>query len=184
MRDRRSRSAILIAVAAAAAAFGAAAMMSAATAPTAHADDTTLIVDAINGDFAEGQSDFTSALNDFGHGSFLAGLAESLGGTNEYTLAAPDNLILGGVEALEGDPITSTLYVDDLSAPINFTDAVQEAQIFFNDGEGLLSNGAIALSAGDFGAGTYDDLIGADYAFVLPVEELLLGALAVPVAVD
>ena len=84
--------------------------------------------------------------------------------------------MLGTVEALEGDPVTSTLYFDDLSAPGSFADATAEAQILFNDGEGLLANAAIALSAGDYGAGSYDELVGSAYAFVLPLEELLLGA--------
>jgi hypothetical protein len=176
MSDTRSRSAILIAVAAAAGAFGAAAMMSAAAAPTARADDTTQIIDAINGDYAAGQTDFTAALTDFGGGGFVPGLAALFGGVNEDSLAVPDNLLLGAVEALEGDPITSTLFVDDLSVPKTFADASAEAQIFFNTGEGFLSNAADAFSAGDYGAGTYEELIGSDYATVLPLEELILGA--------
>jgi hypothetical protein len=171
MSKKGSRSGILIALAAAAAAFGAA-----AAPPSARADDSTLIIDAINGDYAAGQADYTSALADLGHGAFVAGLAESFDGANEYSLAAPDNLLLGSVEALTGDPITSTLYLNDLSAPGSFADAVEEAQILYNDGAGLLANAADALSAGDFGAGTYDELIGSAYAYVLPVEELILGA--------
>jgi hypothetical protein len=178
MSDTRSRSGILIAVAAAAGAFGAAAMMSAATAPTARADDTTSIIDAIDGDYAAGQADFTTALTDFGSGDFVSGLAESLGGLNEDTLAPTDNLLLGTVEALEGGPITSSLFFDDLSAPGTFADALQEAQIFFNEGQGFLSNAAIDFSAGDYGAGTYSELAGSADAYVLSVEELLLGAAA------
>ena len=68
MRDTRSRSGILVAVAAAAGAFGAAAMMSAVAAPTASADDTTLIIDAIQGDYADGQADYSASLADFGPG--------------------------------------------------------------------------------------------------------------------
>jgi hypothetical protein len=186
MSETRSRSGILIAVAAAAGAFGAAAMVSAATAPTARADDTTLIVDAIQGDYAAGQADLTAGLADFAKGGFVSGLAELLGSGNEYSLSAPDNLLLGGVEALEGDPITSTLLFDDLIPPDSFADAVSEAQIFFNEGQGLLSNAAIDFSAGDYGAGTYSELVGSADAYVLPVEELLLGAVAAidPVAFD
>jgi hypothetical protein len=178
MSDTRSRSGILIAVAAAVGAFGAAAMMSAATAPTARADDSTLIIDAIDGDFAAGQADSTIGLADLEGGSPILGLTDLLGGGNEYALAVPQSLILGTVEALEGDPITSTLFVDDVQAPGNFADALADAQIFFNEGEGFLSNSAIDFSAGDYGAGTYEGLVGSDYATVLPLEELLLGALA------
>jgi hypothetical protein len=173
MSDTRSRSGILVAVAAAA---GAAAMMSAVAAPAARADDTTLIIDAINGDYAVGQADFTSAFTDFGSGDFVGGLAYTFDGIDQDSVAATDNLVLGTVQALEGDPITSTLYLGELSAPDSFADASAEAQILLNDGEGLLSNAAIALAAGDYGAGTYEELIGSDYAFVLSLQELLLGA--------
>jgi len=178
MSDTRSRPGILIAVAAAAGAFGAAAMMSAAAAPTARADDTSLIIAAIEGDYAEGQTDFTAASTDFGSGDFVGGLADTLGGVNEDTLAAPDNLVLGAAEALEGGPITSTLFIDDLVVTDNFADASSVAQTFFNEGEGFLSNAAIDFSASDYGAGTYEELVGSAYAYVLPVEELLLGAVA------
>jgi hypothetical protein len=176
--DTRSRSGILVAVAAAAGAFGAAAMMAAATPPTARADDTTLIIDAIEGDYASGQADFTAAFNDFGSGAFLPGLAESFDGVDQDSLAATDNLLLGTVEALEGDPITSSLFLGELSAPDSFADASAEAQIFFNEGEGLLSNAAIALSAGDYGAAADLGLAGSADVSVLPLEELLLGAAA------
>jgi hypothetical protein len=174
MSDTRSR--ILVGLAAAVGAFGAAAMMSAAAAPTARADDTTLIIDAIDGDYAAGQADFTSAVASFGSGDFVGGLADTFGGLNEDSVAAPDNLLLGTVEALEGDPITSTLFIDDLVVPDTFADASGAAQIFFNEGEGFLSNAAIDFSASDYGAGTYEELVGSAYAYVLPVEELLLGA--------
>ena len=178
MSGTRSRSGILVAVAAAAGAFGAAAMMASATPPTARADDSTLIIDAIDGDFAAGQADFTAALTDFGSGDYVSGLAAFFDGVDQDSVAAPDNLVLGAVEALEGDPITSSLYFGELSAPGSFADALSEAQILFNLGEGLLSNGAAALAAGDFGAGTYEVFAGSADAYVLPVEELLLGAAA------
>jgi hypothetical protein len=118
----------------------------------------------------------TTAFTDFGSGAFVPGLAEFFDGLDQDSLAAPDNLLLGTVEALEGDPITSTLFFNDLSDPGNFANASAEAQILFNDCEGLLANAAIALSARDYGAGTYDELVGSAYAFVLPLEEVLLGA--------
>jgi hypothetical protein len=178
MGETRLRSPILIAAAAAAGAFGAAAMMSAATAPSARADDTTLIIDAIQGDYAAGQADFTASFADFGSGAFVPGVAEFFDGMDQDSVAATDNLLLGTVEALEGDPITSTLFLGELSAPDSFADALEEAQILFNEGQGLVSNAAIDFSAGDYGAGTYAELVGSADAYVLPVQELLLGALA------
>ena len=179
MSDTRLR--ILVALPAAVGAFGAAAMMSAAAAPTARADDTALIIDAIDGDFAAGQADFAKAFTDFGSGYFVAGLANTFDGVDQDSVAATNNLLLGTVQALEGDPITSSLFLGELSAPDSFADALEEAQILFNEGQGLLSNAAIDFSASDYGAGTYSELIGSFDAYVLPVQELLLGA---AVAID
>jgi hypothetical protein len=176
-----TRSTILVGLAAAVGALGGAAMMSAAAAPTARADDATLIIDAIDGDYAAGQADFARAFTDFGSGYFVPGLANTFDGVDQDSVAATDNLLLGTVQALEGDPITSTLFLGELSAPDSFADASEEAQILFNEGQGLLSNAAIALSAGDFGAGTYEELIGSFDAYGLSVQELLLG---VAVAID
>lgn len=69
-------------------------MMASVTSPAARADDSTLIIDAIDGDFTAGQADFTSAFTDFGSGAFVPGLAEFFDGVNEDSLAAPDNLLL------------------------------------------------------------------------------------------
>lgn len=184
--DTRSRSGILVGLAAAAGAFGAAAMMSAAAAPTARADDTTSIIDAIEGDYAAGQADFTAAFTAFGSGDFVGGLADTFDGVDQDSVAATDNLLLGGVEALEGDPITSSLFIGELSAPDSFADASAEAQIFFNEGQGFLSNAAIDFSAGDYGAGTYSELAGSADAYLLSVQELLLGVAAAfdPVAMN
>jgi hypothetical protein len=178
MSDTRSRSGILVGLAAAAGAFGAAAMMSAAAAPTARADDTTLIIDAIEGDYAAGQADFTTAFTDFGSGDFVSGLANTFDGMDQDSVAATDNLLLGTVEALQGDPITSSLFIGELSAPDSFADASEEAQILFNEGQGLLSNAAIAFSAGDYSAATDLELAGSADAYLLSVQELLLGAVA------
>jgi hypothetical protein len=176
--DTRSRSGILVGLTAAAGAFGAAAMMSAAAAPTARADDTTLIIDAIEGDYAAGQADFTTAFTDFGSGDFVSGLANTFDGMDQDSVAATDNLLLGTVEALQGDPITSSLFIGELSAPDSFADASEEAQILFNEGQGLLSNAAIAFSAGDYSAATDLELAGSADAYLLSVQELLLGAVA------
>jgi hypothetical protein len=70
MSAARARSRILVGLAATAGAFGAAGMMSAATAPTARADDFSDIISAIDGDYTEGSAAFSSALSDFGSADF------------------------------------------------------------------------------------------------------------------
>ena len=69
----RARSRILVGLAASAGAFGAAAMMSAAAAPTAHADDITDIISAVEGDYADGQSAFTPPFRNSASISFPPG---------------------------------------------------------------------------------------------------------------
>ena len=80
MSDPRSQPGILVGLAAALGAFGAAAMMSAATAPTARADDFTDIITAVDSDYAAGQGDFTTAFADFDSNEFAPGLTTFLKG--------------------------------------------------------------------------------------------------------
>jgi len=73
MDSNRSRAAALTGVAAAAGAFGVAAMMSAASAPTARADDFTDVISGIDGDFTAGAGALTNAATDFSGGDFAPG---------------------------------------------------------------------------------------------------------------
>src|ERR1700722_6875516 len=121
MDHPRSRSGILVGLAAAVGAFGAAAMMSAATAPTARADDTTVIIDALDTDLAAGQADFTAASTDFGSGGLVPGLAELFDGVNADSLAASETLIYGTLEELTGLPVTGLTPTTDVFVPANFS---------------------------------------------------------------
>lgn len=73
MGNKRSR-AVLVGLDAAVGAVGAAAMMSAATAPTARADDFTDILNGVEGNFAAGQTAFDNASTDFGGDDVTDGL--------------------------------------------------------------------------------------------------------------
>src|ERR1700689_2795012 len=74
MDSNRSRTGVLVGLAAAAGAFGVAAMISAATPPTARADDFTDIVNAVEAELAFGQAAFTTASTDFGSSDVTDGL--------------------------------------------------------------------------------------------------------------
>jgi hypothetical protein len=176
MDSNRSRTGVLVGLAAAAGAFGAAAMISAATAPTARADDYTDIINAVDGDYATGQADFTTALSDFSSSSFVPGLAELFYGVDDDVLGAPDNLLLGTVEALAGDPIDGSLTYD-FGFPANFADGLADVEQFFNSGVNALGDAATYLSGGDYVDATYADIIGGEY-FTVGLQELLLGAAA------
>jgi hypothetical protein len=174
--DMRSRGGVLIGLAATVGAFGAAAMMSTTTAPTARADAYSDIIASIDGDYALGQADFTTAATYFGSNLPVA-VALLLDGVNEDSVAAPDNLLVGTVEALTNEPIATDISVS-LAVPTDFADGVTDAQTIISQGESLLSDVAPLLSSGQDGGAVYYDLLGSESLSVFPLEELLLGAVA------
>jgi hypothetical protein len=174
--DMRSRGGVLIGLGAAAGAFGVAAMLSTTTAPTARADAYSDIIASIDGDYALGQTDFTTAATYLGS-NLPVGLALLLDGVNEDSVAAPDNLLVGTVEALTNEPIATDLSLS-LPVPTDFADGVTNAQAIISAGESELSDVAPLLSAGEYGSAAYYDLLGSELVSVFPLEELLLGAVA------
>jgi hypothetical protein len=172
----RARSTMLVGLAAAAGAFGVASMMSTTTAPTARADAYSDIIASIDGDYALGQTDFTTAATYLGS-NLPVGLALLLDGADEDSVAAPDNLLVGTVEALTNETIATDIGVG-LPVPTDFADGVTNAQAIISSGESMLSDVAPLLSAGEYGSAAYYDLLGSELVSVFPLEELLLGAVA------
>jgi hypothetical protein len=173
----RSHARMLVGLAAAAGAFGAAAMLSAATAPTARADDFSDIISAVDGDFAAGQADFTAAISDFGSNNLSGGLIELLDGADDDLLSAPNNLLVGSLEALTNESVTGDEPVG-LLQPASFSDALTTAESLVSTGELYFTNAATEFGAGEYGEGALLDLFGADYVSIVPLEELILGAAA------
>jgi hypothetical protein len=173
MGGTRSRSGILIGLAAAVGAFGAVAMMSAATAPTARADDFTDIVNAVDGDFADGQVSFDTAVTEFGSNEEFLGLASLFDAVNDDSLSPPDNLLIGTVEALTNVPVTGDIGWA-ISQPTDFTEALADAEGYITGSQLDFSEAATDLASGEYGGAAYNDLIGADLLTVVPLEELLL----------
>ena len=175
MDSNRSRTGVLVGLAAAAGAFGAAAMMSAATAPTARADDFTDVINAVDGDYAAGQSEFTTAFTAFSSNELAPGLLALVNGTDDDALSPSANLLVGTIELLTNEPVDGAIPWDFV-LPADFSDAVTTVESQFAAGEGLLAAASSALSFGEYGTAAYDDLAGADLLTVAPLEELLLGA--------
>jgi hypothetical protein len=174
MDSNRSRAAMLIGVAAAAGAFGVAAMMSAATAPTARADDFTDVINSVELDYSDGQAALTAAYADFSSNDLAAGLASFFNGANDDSISAPESLLVGTVGVL-----TNTSVADPLNwgyeVPASFSAAVQEVELSFTTAEGYFSDASTALSSGEYGEAAYLSALGFDDAFVVPFQELLLG---------
>jgi hypothetical protein len=144
MNDTRSRHGVLIGLTAAAGAFGAAAMLSATAAPTARADDFTDVINAVDGDYADGQAAFTTVLTDFSSSDFGPGLAALFSGVNDDALSAPNNLLIGTVDLLTNESVGgSTLW--DFVAPGDFSGAEILAQQSFALGESEFTSAATTL---------------------------------------
>jgi hypothetical protein len=178
MTDMRSRSGILVGLAAAAGAFGAAAMMSAATAPTARADDFSDIISAVDGDYTAGAAAFTTASTDFSGAEFAPGLASLFDGLDDDSVLAPENALIGTVEALTNQPL------DFLSGgsynypvPSDFSDAVSHVESYFTyAADDSFPTAATDLAGGDYISALIEDTYGLDAVVVDPLQELLLGA--------
>jgi hypothetical protein len=173
--DTRARSVIVVGLAAAAGAFGAAATLSATAAPTARADDFTDVINAVNGDYADGQAAFTTALTDFSSSDFGPGLAALFSGINDDALSAPNNLLIGTVDLLTNESVSgSTLW--DIPTVVGLSGAELLAQQSIATGESEFTSAATEFADGLYGAAAFNDLFGVDDAFVVPLEELFMGA--------
>jgi hypothetical protein len=173
MSDMRSRAGILVGLAAAAA--FAAATMSAATAPTARADDLTELINDLNIDYSGGQTAFATAYTDFSSDQLVPGLAQFLSGIDDDTLSPANTLLVGTAEVLQGDPINSTTDWG-FFIPASYADAVSVAQTDFTTAGADLSIAANDFSTGDYVFGTVNELFGLEYSSIVPLEELILGA--------
>jgi hypothetical protein len=160
-----------------AAAAGLAAMISAATAPTARADSFTDVITDVETELGYGQTYFGDAATAFGSNEDTTGLALLLVGIDDDSLAAPNSLIADSVSVLSGESVYGPVGFN-LEVPADFSDGLSYAQSFFEDGVSDISDAATFFSAGEYGDGFIYDLFGADYATIVPLEELLLGSLA------
>jgi hypothetical protein len=177
MDSNRSRFGMLIGLGEAAGCFGVAAMMSAATAQTARADDLSDIINAVDGDFADGEVSLNTAVTEFGSNEPVLGLASFFDTVNDDSLSAPDNLLIGTVQALTNESVTGDVGWA-ISQPTDFTEALTDAEGYVTGSAPYFSDAATELASGDYGAAVYYDLFGADLLTVAPVEELLLGVAA------
>jgi hypothetical protein len=178
MDYNKSRTGMLVGLAAAAGAFGVAAMMSAATAPTARADDFTDVINDVEGVLGYGQTAFGDASTDFGGGDVTDGLVALLNGVDDDFVGAPDDFFVGTVDAVTNEPVSVPVSFFSLSPEADFSNGVSDAQFFFGLGETELTEAASALSSGDYADAAYDGANGSLYVFDVPADYLLLGAAA------
>ena len=175
MDSNRSRAATLIGVAAAAGAFGVAPLISAATAPTARADEFTDVINAAVSELGDGQTAFGVAATDFASSDVAGGLAALFNGVDDDFLSAPDTLFAGTIEAITGETFDAESYYI-LSPPADFASALSSAESSFSLGESYYAAAPGYLEAGAYGGFAELETSGFNDVFVLPLEQLLLGA--------
>lgn len=172
--SHRPRNGIIVGFGVAIVALSAAVMMSAGSAPTARADDFTDIINIVDGEFATGQSYFDLAATDFGSADVPDGLAALLSGVNNDVFATSDSILIGTAQALTGEPIEPLNDAFEVIASPNLlTDFIDYSSM----GASYLTAGAEALSAGAFGDGIGDLLVGSEFVSVFSAEALLVGSL-------
>lgn len=174
--SHRSQSGIIVGSGVAVVAFSAAVMMSAVSAPNARADDFTDVINIVDGEFATGQSYFDLATTDFGSADVPDGLAALLSGVNNDVFATSDSILIGTAQALTNEPIeplSDTFAFEVIASPNLLTDFIA----YFGMGESYLTAGAEALSAGAFGDGIGDLLVGSEFVSIFSAEALLVGGL-------
>jgi hypothetical protein len=177
MTQKRSRTGLLIGIAAGVSA--AAAMLSATAAPTARADDFTDVINAVDGDLTGGQAAFSLADTYLGSGDLTDGLANFFDGVNDDFLSAPNQLLGDTAQLLDNDPLRgSILWSLNFIPPTDLTEALNNAAADFNVGETLVEQAATYFGSGDYGDAALDDLFAPDYFSIIPLEEVLLGAVA------
>jgi hypothetical protein len=155
----------------------AAALTPVAIAPPAHADDFTDVINAVDADFAAGQAEFALANGDFGSSDFPDGLANFLSGADDYLVGGPDNFLAGTAELISGQPVESS-FVFGLDVPPDLATVYGTLTDYMSLVQADLGYAAMDFTTGNFADGVSNSLAALDYFFVLPPEELLLGAVA------
>jgi hypothetical protein len=173
----RSRSGILVGIATAACAFGVAAMMSAATAPTARADDFTDLISSFEQDFSQGQPEFASATADFGSGDQLGGLAALFSGLDDDVEGPADSVYKATVDVLLNEPVGNVSYGFGLGTVPDFTTGVAYLEEDISTAEGELAQAAMDLASGDYGDAADQEILASTF-LIFGAEFVFEGAAA------
>jgi hypothetical protein len=179
-RVSRSKSeSILVALGAAASACTAAILMSAASAPTARADDFSDIVSDVQQLTAASQTDYTGALTAFETGTgagYADGLEDLFAATNNGDLLVSDEILLGSVEALQNQSIDGIGPLSPFVPEPDIATAVADLQNTVAMGQQYLADIPTELSAGDYSFAVEDYINGSFYTLYIPGEQLLSAA--------
>jgi hypothetical protein len=177
MSHKRARP-VLVGLSAAAGAFAAAAMISAASAPTARADDFSEILANIQADEAAAQADFSVASADFAKGTadLPAGLTAWFEGVDDDTFGVAYNLDTGSLDSLFNVPVVpATTFEFSFATPANFNAAITEATAIQTLGNTDMTTAATDFSAGDYTDGEVFNDLGAINFLTIPDQVEIVG---------
>jgi hypothetical protein len=118
--------------------FAVAAMMSAATAPTAHADDFGAVIADIQAEETAGATAFANATADFGNGDTADGLTQLFISTDDELLGVANTLEVGTVDVFTNATVPpASDFEVDFATPTTIAESVTEAQTYFSEGVAL-----------------------------------------------
>lgn len=128
-----------------AAALATAAMIGMGHAPVANADPISQIIGDVGIEIGQGNAEFPVAGTDFAAGHLAQGVADIFGGADAYLLGVPDSVIIGGIQALTGEPVNATLPFGGIGAPVDLSMFVTEVDNYLGGGVQALYQSLVDL---------------------------------------
>jgi hypothetical protein len=170
--------AALVGLGAAVGGFAVATMMSAATAPTARADDSSAIIADIQAEETAAATAFATSSTDFANGDTPDGLTQLFIGLDDDVLGVPNLLEVGETDALTGATvIPASDFEFSFATPATLAASVTEAQTFYAEGTAL-ATAILALPATDYADTALDNALSTIDQLILPDQIELIANLA------
>jgi hypothetical protein len=177
MGQKMSR-AVLVGLGAAVGSFAVAAMMSAATAPTAHADDFGAVIADIQAEETAGATALANAATDFANGDSPDGLTQLFIGSDDDLIGIPNNLEVGTVDVFtNATVIPASDFEYSFATPATLTASVTEANNFYTEGNTLATEIA-SLPSTDYADTALDNALSTVDQRILPDQIQLIADLA------
>jgi hypothetical protein len=176
MRTQRSRSGIPAGLIAALGVFGAAAAIAAwVGAPSARADDFSVILADIQTVEADAATAFSTSATDFANNDPSDGLAQLFIGLDDDFVGVPDELEVGSVDAATNSTLFPAGDFDfAFATPATLAAAETEATTFSNEGQALAMTAA-GLPMTDYSDRALDSALSFIDQWVVPEQILLIG---------
>lgn len=159
-------------------AFAVATTMSAATAPTARADDYSAIIADIQAEETAAATAFATSSTDFANGDSPDGLTQLFIGMDDDLVGVPNTLEVGTVDVLTNATVIPASDLEySFATPASLTASVTEANTFYTEGNTLATEIA-SLPSTDYADTALDNALSTIDQWILPDPIQLIGDLA------